>query len=178
MTRHTHRCGMHYSADKVGSFENLVQFGERSRDKVSLDDFAVRDPAAELREAQKQAKLRASIEREREAAAERKAEREMNAGMAFSIERELRDRGVRNSHDEIFKIMPEVRKAASKYTTVRKPRSWRTSCKRSSHRNSRAGCAVRQIRPSVELHCSIRSARRSRPLVHWRKDSSQNVCGT
>jgi hypothetical protein len=49
MTRHTHRYGMHFSAEKVGSFENLVQFGERSRDKVSLDDFVVRDLAAELR---------------------------------------------------------------------------------------------------------------------------------
>jgi hypothetical protein len=65
-------------------------------------------------EAQKQAKLRAA-KREREAAAQRKAEREMNADMAFSIERELRDRGVRNiSHDDIFKIMPAVREAASK----------------------------------------------------------------
>jgi hypothetical protein len=53
--------------------------------------------------------------REHEAAAKRKAEREMNADMAFYIERELRDRGVRNiSHDDIFKIMPEVRAAASK----------------------------------------------------------------
>ena len=79
-------------------------------------DFTVRDLAAEKCEAQKQAKLRAAaIEREREAAAERKAEREMDAHMAFAIERELRDRGVRTiSHDEIFKIMPEVRAAASK----------------------------------------------------------------
>jgi hypothetical protein len=85
------------------------------RYKVSLDDFAVRDLAAEQREAQKQAQLRAAIEREREAAAERKAERERNADMAFYFERELRDRGVRNiSRDDIFKIMPEVRKAASK----------------------------------------------------------------
>jgi hypothetical protein len=39
---------------------------------------------------------------------------EINADMAFYIERELRDRGVRNiSHDDIFKIMPEVRQAAS-----------------------------------------------------------------
>ena len=65
MTRHTHRYGMHYSAEAVGSFENLVQFGERSRDKISLDAFAVRDLAAEQREAQKQAQLRAAIERER-----------------------------------------------------------------------------------------------------------------
>jgi hypothetical protein len=115
MTRHTHRYGMHYSAEAVGSFENLVQFGERSRDKVSLDAFSVRDLAAERREAQKQAQLRAAIEREREAAAERKAERERNADMAFYIERELRDRGVRNiSRDDIIKIMPEVREAASK----------------------------------------------------------------
>jgi len=115
MTRHTHRYGMHFSAEAVGSFEHLVQFGERSRDKVSLDDFSVRDLAAEQREAQKQAKLRAAIEREREAAAERKAEREMNAAMAFHIERELRDRGVRTiSSDDIVKIMPEVRAAASK----------------------------------------------------------------
>jgi hypothetical protein len=115
MTRHTHRYGMHYSAEAVGSFENLVQFGERSRDKVSLDAFAVRDLAAEQREAQKQAQLRAAIEREREAAAERKAERERNADMAFYIERELRDRGVRTiSRDDILKIMPEVRAAASK----------------------------------------------------------------
>ena len=35
--------------------------------------------------------------------------------MAFYIERELRDRGVRTiSRDDIFKIMPEVRAAASK----------------------------------------------------------------
>ena len=52
MTRHTHRYGMHFSVEAVGSFENLVQFGERSRDKVLLDDFAVRDLAAEQREAQ------------------------------------------------------------------------------------------------------------------------------
>ena len=115
MTRHTHRYGMHYSAEAVGSFENLVQYGERLRDKVSLEEFAVRDLAAEQREAQKQAQLRAAIEREREAAAERKAERERNADMAFYIERELRDRGVRNiSRDDIFRIMPEVRAAASK----------------------------------------------------------------
>ena len=115
MTRHTHRYGMHFSAEAVGSFENLVQYGERSRDKVSLEEFAVRDLAAEQREAQKQAQLRAAIEREREAAAERKAERERNADMAFYIERELRDRGVRTiSRDDILKIMPEVRKAASK----------------------------------------------------------------
>ena len=115
MTRHTHRYGMHYSAEAVGSFENLVQFGERSRDKVSLSDFAVRDLAAEQREAQKQAQLRAAIEREREATVERKAERERNADMAFYIERELRDRGVRTiSRDDILKIMPEVRAAASK----------------------------------------------------------------
>ena len=88
MTRHTHRYGMHFSAEVVGSFENLVQFGERLRDKVSLGDFAVRDLAAEQREAQKQAQLRAAIEREREAAAERKAERDRNADMAFYIERE------------------------------------------------------------------------------------------
>ena len=79
MTRHPHRYGMHFSAEAVGSFDNLVQFGERSRDKVSLADFAVRDLAAEQREAQKQAQLRAAIEREREAAAERKAERERSA---------------------------------------------------------------------------------------------------
>jgi hypothetical protein len=115
MTRHTHRYGMHFSAEAVGSFENLVQYGERLRDKVSLEEFAVLDLAAEQREAQKQAQLRAAIEREREAAAERKAERERNADMAFYIERELRDRGVRNiSRDDIFKIMPEVRAAASK----------------------------------------------------------------
>jgi hypothetical protein len=115
MTRHTHRYGMHFSAEAVGSFENLVQFGERSRDKISLGDFAVRDLAAEQREAQKQAQLRAAIEREREAAAEGKAERERNADMAFYIERELRDRGVRTiSRDDILKIMPEVRAAASK----------------------------------------------------------------
>ena len=101
--------------ETVYSFENLVQFGERSRDKVSLGDFAVRDLAAEQREAQKQTQLRAAIEREREAAAERKAERERNADMAFYIERELRDWGVRTiSRDDILKIMPEVRAAASK----------------------------------------------------------------
>ncbi len=115
MTRHTHRYGMHYSAEAVGSFENLVQLGDRSRDKVSLGDFAVQDMVAEQREAQKHAQLRAAIEREREAAAERKAERERNADMGFYIERELRDRAVRNiSRDGIFKIMPEVRKADSK----------------------------------------------------------------
>lgn len=106
---------MHFAAETVGSFENLVQLGVRSQDKVSLDDFAVRDLASEQREAQKQAKLRASIQREREAAAERKAQREMNADMAFSIERELRDRGVHNiSHDDIFKRCARSREAASK----------------------------------------------------------------
>ncbi len=57
MSRQTHRYGMHFSAEAVGSFENLVQFGERSRDKISLGDFAVRDIAAEQREAQKQAQI-------------------------------------------------------------------------------------------------------------------------
>jgi hypothetical protein len=96
-------------------FEGFVQRASRSSDKDLAMDFAVRDLVAEKREAQKQAKLRAAIERDREAAAERKAEREMNATMAFSIERELRDRGVRNiSHDDIVKIMPEVRETASK----------------------------------------------------------------
>ena len=95
--------------------EGFVQRASRSSDKDLAMDFTVRDLAAEKREVQKQAKLSAAIEREREAAAERKAEREMNADMAFHIERELRDRGVRTiSHDEIFKIMPEVREAASK----------------------------------------------------------------
>jgi hypothetical protein len=47
MTRHTHRFGMYYSVEAVGSFESLVQFGERSRDKVSLDNFTVRDLVAE-----------------------------------------------------------------------------------------------------------------------------------
>lgn len=61
MTRYPHRYGMHYSAETVGSFEKLVQFGERSRDKVSLEEFAVRDLAAEQREEQKQAQLRAAI---------------------------------------------------------------------------------------------------------------------
>ncbi len=92
-----------------------MQFGERSRDKVSLDAFSVRDLVAEQREAQKQVQLRAAIEREREAAAERKAERRRSADMAFYVESELRDRGVRTiSRDDIFKIMPEVRQAASK----------------------------------------------------------------
>jgi hypothetical protein len=50
MTRHEHLYGMFYSAEKVGSFENLVAFGERERNKTSLDDFTVRDIAAELRE--------------------------------------------------------------------------------------------------------------------------------
>jgi hypothetical protein len=96
-------------------FDGFVQRASRSSDKDLAMDFTVRDLAAEKREPQKQAKLRAAIEREREAAAERKAEREMNAEMAISIERELRDRGVRNiSQDDIFKIMPEVREAASK----------------------------------------------------------------
>lgn len=35
-----------------------VQIGERSRDKVSLDDFAVKDLARELREAQKLQRVR------------------------------------------------------------------------------------------------------------------------
>jgi hypothetical protein len=96
-------------------FAGFVQRASRSSDKDLAMDFTVRDLAAEKREAQKQAKLHAAIEREREAAAERKAERGMNATMAFAIERELRDRGVRTiSHDDIFKIMLEVREAASK----------------------------------------------------------------
>ena len=72
-------------------FEGFVQRASRSSDKDLAMDFTVRDLAAEKRESQKQAKLRAAIERE------------------------LRDRGVRNiSRDDIFKIMPEVRAAASK----------------------------------------------------------------
>ena len=86
-------------------FEGFVQRASRSSDNDLAMDFTVRDLAAEKREAQKQAKLRAAIEREREAAAERKAEREMNATVAFAIERELRDRGVRTiSRDDIVKI--------------------------------------------------------------------------
>jgi hypothetical protein len=126
--------GMHFSAETVGSFENLVQFGERSRDKVALDDFTVRNLAAEEREAQKQAQLRAAIEREREAAAERKAERERNTAMAFSIERELRDRASATSRATRYsKLCPRSARRRQKYTTARKPRSWQTSCKKSSH---------------------------------------------
>jgi hypothetical protein len=45
----------------------------------------------------------------------------MNADMAFYIERELRDRGLRNiSHDDIFKIMPEVREAAETVARMRR----------------------------------------------------------
>jgi hypothetical protein len=139
MTRHTHRYGMHYSAEAVGSFENLVQFGERSRDKISLGDFAVRDLAAEQREAQKRAQLRAAIEREREAAAERKA-----ASRAIGASAPSRATTSSNS-------CPRSARRLHKYTTARKPRSWRRSCKRSSHRSSRAGCAVKSESGSTAL---------------------------
>ncbi len=69
-----------------------MQRASRSSDKDLALDFTVRDLVAERREAQRQAKLRAAIERERVAVAERKAEREMNAAMAFAIERDLLSR--------------------------------------------------------------------------------------
>jgi hypothetical protein len=47
MTRHTYRYSMHYSAEKVGSFENLVAFGERERDKTPLDVSNRRSRTAE-----------------------------------------------------------------------------------------------------------------------------------
>jgi hypothetical protein len=53
---------MHYSAEKVGSFENLVAFGERERNKTSLDDFTVRDLAAEQREHEQKIAPRRSVE--------------------------------------------------------------------------------------------------------------------
>lgn len=34
MTRRAYRCGMHISTETVGSFENVVRFGERSRFEV------------------------------------------------------------------------------------------------------------------------------------------------
>jgi len=105
-----------------------------------------------------------AIEREREAAAERKAERERNADMAFAIERELRDRGVRTiSHEDIFKIMPAVRAAASKIHYGSQTEIMATSCKTSLHRNSRAGCAGSWIRPEGLGHPSHR--RRAGPAL-------------
>jgi hypothetical protein len=99
-----------------------------------------------IREAQKQAQLRAAIERERQAAAKRKAERERNAALAFSIERELRDRGVRtmapSRTTRSSKSCLRSARRLQRCTTARRPRLWRTSCKRSSLPNSRAGCAV------------------------------------
>jgi hypothetical protein len=62
MTRHTHRYSMHYSAEKVGSFENLVAFGERERNKTALNDFTVRDLAAERREQEQTIAPRRSVE--------------------------------------------------------------------------------------------------------------------
>jgi hypothetical protein len=70
MTRYTHRYGMHFSAEMVGSFENLVQFGKRSRDKIALDDFAVRDLAAEQREAPELQRARERQAREQKRARE------------------------------------------------------------------------------------------------------------
>jgi hypothetical protein len=86
MTRHTHRYGMHYSAEKVGTFEDLVKLGERSRDKVSLDDFEpILKPAQRAREqsfarargiaAAQQAERQAAERAVAEAAARAEAER-------------------------------------------------------------------------------------------------------
>ena len=69
---------------------------------------------AEQREALKKAKLHAAIEREREVAGERKAEREMNADMAFYKERELHDRGVRNISRKDYMSVSSTSRAETK----------------------------------------------------------------
>jgi hypothetical protein len=99
----------------AGGFDEFVSRASRSADKDLAMDYTVRDLAAE----RKEAKLKAAIERERGAAAERRAEREMERQMneeaAFYVERELRNRGERNmTREALMEIMPEIRKAASR----------------------------------------------------------------
>jgi hypothetical protein len=90
---------MHYSAEKVGSFENLVAFGERERNKVSLDDFTVRDIAAERREQEQKIAPRRSVEwpqprrtvtisPDYAAAVERQRERERAQQQAVELEQQ------------------------------------------------------------------------------------------
>ena len=117
MTRHTHHYG--YALLGRGGGGRIVQEPRAVRRTISRQGFARRfrcsRSGGRAARGAKQAQLCAAIERERNAAAERKAERERNADMAFYIERALRDRGVRTiSREDIFKIMPEVRAAASK----------------------------------------------------------------
>jgi molybdopterin-guanine dinucleotide biosynthesis protein len=58
MTRHTHRYEMWAPLEKVQSYANLIAFGERERNKLSLDDYDIRDLAAEQRETQAQEQAR------------------------------------------------------------------------------------------------------------------------
>src|ERR1035441_6541078 len=51
MTRHTHRYEMWAPLETVQSYANLVAFGERERNKLSLHDYDARDFAAEQRQA-------------------------------------------------------------------------------------------------------------------------------
>lgn len=104
MTRHSHLYGMHYSAEKVGSYENLVAFGERERCKTSLKDYTVRDLAAEQREVQE----RALAEQQHKTAAEMKKKVAQSVkrtpsnaqyrepDIIDSIRQELREKGVRD----------------------------------------------------------------------------------
>jgi hypothetical protein len=47
MTRHSHRYEMWAPLAKVQSYANLVAFGQRERNKLSLEDYDIRDFAAE-----------------------------------------------------------------------------------------------------------------------------------
>jgi hypothetical protein len=148
MTRHTHRYGMHYSAEAVGSFENLVQFGERSRDKISLDDFAVRDLVAE----QRGHRRRRSSARRSSASAKRRpngkpSAKETSPWHSLSSASCAIGACATSRTTTSLNSCPRSAWRLQKYTTVRKPRSWRTLCKKSSRRNSRVGCGVSRIRP-------------------------------
>jgi hypothetical protein len=59
MTRHTHGFEMFYSAEAVGTFEDLVVLGQRTRSKELASTFAVVDRAKLAREAQERTRAAA-----------------------------------------------------------------------------------------------------------------------
>jgi hypothetical protein len=62
-TRHTHGFEMFYSADAVGTFEDLVALGQRTRSKELASTFAVVNRAKLTHEAQEQQRARAETQK-------------------------------------------------------------------------------------------------------------------
>jgi hypothetical protein len=58
MTRHTHEYGMYYSREAVGSYDELVGLGQRTKSKELASDYRVLEQAVSQREAGRDREIR------------------------------------------------------------------------------------------------------------------------